>query len=146
MRPLAEGAFVVALFWRHDAFDDDLGVRRYHQIDGLSFHDSQRLAQKCPRDLQLRADAGLLADGGHVQCRMMADGESDFHRFVVIFVFGADIIGVIGRIDHQAELSFALFLMAVDADVDRARVALFANHRRRVDVGAGVALVEGQDG
>ena len=26
MRPLAEGAFVMALFRRHDAFDDDLGV------------------------------------------------------------------------------------------------------------------------
>ena len=76
----------------------------------------------------------------------MADGESDFHRFVVIFVFGADIIGVIGRVDHQAELSFALLLVAVDADVDRARAALFANHRRGVDVGAGVAFVEGEDG
>ena len=66
--------------------------------------------------------------------------------FVMIFVFGANIIGVIGRVDHQAELSFALLLMAVDADIDRAGAALFANHRRRVDVGAGVALVDGENG
>ena len=76
---------------------------------------------------------------------MMADGERDFHRFVVIFVFGANIVGVIGGIDHQAELAFALFLMAVDADVHRAGAALFADQRRGVDIGAGVAFIEGED-
>ena len=95
---------------------------------------------------QFRANAGLFADGGHVQSRMMANGKSDFHRFVVIFVFRPHIISVIGRVDHQAELPFALLLVPVDADVDRAGTALLANHRRRVDVGAGIAFVQGQDG
>ena len=115
------------------------------QIHGFRFDDFQRLAEKCAGDFHFRADAGLLADRGHIQGRMMADGERDFHRFVVIFVFRAHIVGVIGGIDHQAELSLALLLMAVDADVDRAGAALFADQRRGVDIGAGVAFVEGED-
>jgi hypothetical protein len=31
----------------------------------------------------------------------------------------AHVVGVVGRVDHQAELSFAL-LLVVDADIDRA--------------------------
>ena len=76
---------------------------------------------------------------------MMADGESDFHGFVMIFVFGADIISVIGGVDHQAELSFALLLVSIDADVYRACAALFADHRGGVDIGAGVAFIEGEN-
>ena len=144
VRPFAERPFVVAFMRRHDSFDNDFAARRHHEIHRLGFHDFQRLAQKRAGDFQFRADARLLADGGHIQCRMMANGESDFHRFVVIFVFRANIIAVIGRVDHQAELSFALLLVAIDADVDRAGAAFFADHSRRIDVGAGIAFVEGQ--
>ena len=72
--------------------------------------------------------------------------ERDFHRFVVIFVFRAHVIAMIGRVDHQAELSLALFLIAIDADVDRAGAALFANQRGGVDIGAGVAFVVREHG
>jgi len=75
----------------------------------------------------------------------MADGKRDFHRLVVVFVLGADVVTMIGRVDHQAELPFALLLMTVDADVDGVATALFANQRRGVDVGAGISFVERQD-
>ena len=75
----------------------------------------------------------------------MADGEGDFHRLVVGFIFGADVVAVIGRIDHQTELAFALFLIAVDADVNSVGAALFADQRGGVDIRAGVALVEGEN-
>ena len=52
MRPFAEGAFVLAFFWRHDAFDDDLAVRRHHEIHGFGFDDFQRFAEKSAGDLQ----------------------------------------------------------------------------------------------
>jgi hypothetical protein len=39
---------------------------------------------------------------------------------------------VVGRVDHQAELPFALFLIAVNADIHRARCrALCKSARRR---------------
>ncbi len=69
--------------------------------------------------------------------------ERDFHRFVVIFVFGAHIVAMVGGIDHQPELSLALLLVAVDADVHRVGAALFADQRRGIDIGAGVAFVDG---
>ena len=108
MRPFAEGAFVLPFFRRHNAFDDDLAVRRHHEIHRFGFDDFQRLAEKSAGDLQFRADAGLLADGGHVQRRMMADSESDFHRLVVIFVFGANVVAMVGGVDHQVRVAVCL--------------------------------------
>ena len=53
---------------------------------------------------------------------------------------------MIGRVDHQAELPFALFLISVDADVHRTGAALFAHHRGGVDIGAGIPFVVGEHG
>jgi hypothetical protein len=75
----------------------------------------------------------------------MTDGERDLHRLIIVFVLRAHVVRVVGGIDHQAQLPLALFLVAVDADVYFAGAALFANHRRSIDVGAGVAFVDRQD-
>ena len=66
MRPLAEGAFVMALVRRYDPFDDDLATRRYHQTHRLGLDDFQRLAEKRAGDFQFHSHAGLLTDRGHV--------------------------------------------------------------------------------
>ena len=64
---------------------------------------------------------------------------------LLIFVFGANIVAVIGGIDHQPELALALLLVAVNADVDGVGAALFADQRSGIDIGAGVAFIEGED-
>ena len=145
VRPLAEGAFIVSLFRRHDAFDDNLGARGNHETHRFRPNDFQGLAEESTGDLQLLPDSGLLADGGHVQCRVVTNGQRDFHRLIVIFVFGPDVVAVIGWIDHQAELPLTLLLMAVNAHVDGVGAPLFADQRRCVDVTAGVPFVVSQN-
>ena len=66
VRPLAEGAFVMALVRRYDPFDDDLATRRHHQTHRLGLDDFQRLAEKRAGDFQFHSHAGLLTDRGHV--------------------------------------------------------------------------------
>src|SRR4029453_1415883 len=137
------GALVMAFVRRHDPFDNDLAPRRHHETHGFRLHHFQWLTEKGAGDLHFRAYTRLLADGGHIQRRMMPNGESDLHWLVVIFILGSNVVAMVSWIDHQSELPFALFLMAVNADVDGAGAALFADQRGGVDVGAGVAFVNG---
>ena len=146
MRPLPEGAFVLSFFWRHNALDDDFAVRRHHEIHRFGLDHFQRFSEKRAGDLQFLADAGLLGDGGHIQRRMMTDSESHFHWFIVVFILRANVVAVIGGVDHESELPLTLLLVSVNSHVHRIGAALLADQRSGIDIRAGVALVDGQHG
>jgi hypothetical protein len=145
-RPFAEGALVLAFFWRYNALDDDFAVRRHHEIHGFGLDHFQRFAEKSAGDLQFLADAGLLGDGGHIQRRMVADSESHFHWLIVVFILRTNVVAMIGGVDHESELTLTLLLVPVYSHVHRIGAALLADQRSSIDIRAGVSLIDGQHG
>src|SRR4029434_6675033 len=106
----------------------------------------QRFPEKSAGDLQFLADAGLLGDGGHIQCRMMADSESHFHWLIVVFILRTNVVAMIGGVNHESELPLTLLLVSVYSHVHRISAALLADQRSGIDIRAGVSLIDGQHG
>ena len=84
---LAERRFRLELAGIDEAFDDDLGLGRHHQIDGLAFHDIDRAAGEPAGHGELVEMLGHLLHGGVRDNRRTADHDRAGHRFAAFLVF-----------------------------------------------------------
>ncbi len=75
---VAEGAFAAQLAQFHVAFENDLGVGRHFEIDGLALDDLDGLAAQKTRDQKLFDFRRRRHDGGEGCGGIGADGYGNF--------------------------------------------------------------------
>ena len=105
---LAERAFVFHIIGRDFAFDDDLGVRRHHDIDGLAAHHVDRLLQQSAGDIDLVSLITGRPGRRDIIGRMMADHGRHRHRLALLPIFLHADIGVAFGMHEDAHFFRAL--------------------------------------
>ncbi|MEA3220338.1 MAG: hypothetical protein OZX49_01444 [Immundisolibacter sp.] len=114
---LAKRRFRLQLHGGDAALDDDLGVGRHQQVDGLGLHHRQRPTGQGAGHVQLVGLVGNLGVGGVGHVRRHADDQRRFQRNAQALALDPVQAQMLRRIGEAADAVRGFYLTAVVADV-----------------------------
>ena len=129
----AEGSFRLTDFRWNFSFQDDLGMSRDFQIDGLALHELHLFLQQRRGDLELIHAVLCGGRRGEVVHRMVTDQDRDRHRLILRFIHLIIRPGV-ARIEENAEFLRTFHLQAMKTDVAPAGLGILGDHQPGPDV------------
>ncbi len=141
-----EAAFGLEPLGVEIAFDDDLGLRRDQEIDGLRLADADRRADEAPGDRELVEMLRQLVDRGKNDGRRGAEHQRDRHPLAARLVFEPVLVDALVELDLRvhAHACRAFDHRPVVADVLAAGVGVLGDEHRARRIGR-VVEARGRD-
>ncbi len=130
---LTKRPFVFHVVGRHLAFDDDLGIRRHHDVDGLAAHHVGRLLQQGAGNIDLIGFVTGRPGRRDIIGRVMADHGGHRHRLALFPILLHADIGVALGVNEDAHLPRPFDVIALQGDILRAGLRILDELHRRAD-------------